>query len=409
MKTLKTRFQSTHVAYIALAMTLASCGTAVTVENTPESVTPTLMLQATGVKYSIPEAAKASGRSAWMGGRSAWMGGRSAWMGGDPSITLNENQSAWDQIGLPKAQQMAPNLGAGVTVAVIDTGIDLNHPAFQGRLAPAADWKDFVDGDATPQEVGTWGVDAGYGHGTAVAGIILQVAPKAKILPIRVLGPDGSGDTLNVADAIKYAVSKGVKVINISLGTVGFDCNIQKALALSVPDDTVVVASAGNSGDINETFPGLTSHQNPNAQYAKNPTMLAAVKACGINPGQSAQVNIRSVGVGSVSTVNLDKKSDFSTYGSGLEMLAPGENIQTVAPEGATASWSGTSFATPMVSGGLALAMGQKLSNSVNPTRLGVYVANSSTKIDTANPTLVGYLGFGRLNLVNFLTKVLTP
>ena len=110
---------------------------------------------------------------------------------------------------------LAPNLGEGVKVAVIDTGIDLDHPGFAGRLAPAGEWRDYVDGDDFPMDEPG---GAGFGHGTAVAGIIVQVAPNATILPIRVLAPDGRGDVDDVVTAIDHAITVGAQVINLSLG-----------------------------------------------------------------------------------------------------------------------------------------------------------------------------------------------
>jgi thermitase len=376
-----------------------------------------LLAEMPAALYTVPEAvagghaAWAGGHAAWAGGHAAWAGGHAAWAGGDFEVTRAENYDAWKQVHLDTAQQLAPNLGAGVMVAVIDTGIDLEHPIFAGHLVDASLWKDFVDGDSTPQEVGTAGADMGFGHGTGVAATVLQVAPKALILPIRVLKPDGSGNTANVGAAIQYAVSKGAKIINMSLGTNDFDCNIQKTIAVSVPDSVIVVASAGNNATMEETFPAVTSKQSPNSYYAQNKAVKAQLKACGITPSMNSGVNTRTIGVGSVSTVMRDQKSSFSAYGKGLEMLAPGENIFTAVPGGQVGAWSGTSFAAPMVSGALALAMGQKLNPSIDPNKLGEQVAISADRIDTANPKFAGqdYFGFGRLNIENFLKKVLAP
>ena len=73
-------------------------------------------------------------------------------------------------------------------IAVLDTGVDLNHPAFAGKLVQG---KDFVDNDDDPSEVGTLRINPTYGHGTHVAGIIALMAPTAKIMPIRVLDQNG--------------------------------------------------------------------------------------------------------------------------------------------------------------------------------------------------------------------------
>lgn len=152
---------------------------------------------------STPEVtAGAGGMSAWSGGVSAWSGGMSAWSGGS-STAFPNNADEWDQINLPEARALAPRLGQGVKVAVIDTGIDLDHPVFEGRLAPQSEWRDWVDGDVLPGEkMDASGNNAAYGHGTGVAGVVFQMAPNATILPLRVLRPNGAGDVTDVAAAI---------------------------------------------------------------------------------------------------------------------------------------------------------------------------------------------------------------
>ena len=362
---------------------------------------------AVSIQYTSPEAhglgksAWSGGRWAWSGGRAAWSGGRPAWSGADTSITLAENFEAWKQVHLDTAQGLASKLGAGIKVAVLDTGLDYTHPAFQDRLAPASEWRDFVDNDNDPQEVGIGGVDDGFGHGTGVAGVIVQVAPRAIILPLRVLNKNGSGDTTGIANAIEYAVAAGAKVINLSLGSDGFDCDLQKTIAVNVPEGVFVVASSGNNGTTKLTFPAATTKQNPNSVYSKDPAIMTQVKVCGLTPSQSSGVQNRTVGVGSVGTLEFDHKSNFSTYGEGLEMLAPGEGIFTPLPNNELGSWSGTSFAAPMVSGALALAAAETL--TTKPEKLARAVATTADLIDSVNPGLEGLLGFGRLNIEAFL------
>lgn len=252
----------------------------------------------------------AGSRSMWMGGEwQAWAGGsRSMWMGGlyGPII---QNSQPLQQIKLESAHKLAPNLGAGVKVAVIDTGIDLAHPAFNGALAPSGEWKDFYGNDNLPQEEGTLGV-GGYGHGTAVASIVLQVAPKATILPLRVLGPNGEGDTLQVANAIRYAVTKGARVINLSLGSTTRSDTVQTAVKTATDAGVLVVSSAGNDNTPVITYPAMTANDK------------------GI-------LGERSLSVGSVNS--LDLKSSFSNYAPDLELSAPGENIYAAGPG---ACWS---------------------------------------------------------------------
>jgi subtilisin family serine protease len=120
-----------------------------------------------------------------------------------------------DVIGADAARAVAD--GTGETVAVIDSGVDLHHEDLVGRLVPG---HDFVDDDEDPQD--------GFGHGTHVAGIIaatagngkgiVGVAPGAKIMPVRVLGNDGSGNLDDVVAGVRWAVAHGANVVNLSLG-----------------------------------------------------------------------------------------------------------------------------------------------------------------------------------------------
>ncbi|QFP75853.1 S8 family serine peptidase [Deinococcus sp. AJ005] len=308
------------------------------------------------------------------GTMTATMGGRiSMWSGGQFS-QLPENTALWQKIRLEEAQQLAPKLGQGVTVAVIDTGLDLQHPAFDGALTDPSDWYDFYSDDAIPQDEGTSG-DKGYGHGTNVAGIVLQVAPEAKIMPLRVLGPDGSGDVVMVAKAIFWAAAHGADVINLSLGSSENSKSVQFAIDWVTLKGVLVVSSAGNSNLNTITYP-------------------AANASNGYHSGNY------SLSVGSVAL--NDVKSSFSNYSSSLKMVAPGENVYAPAPDGRMTSWSGTSMAAPMASGGLALALGQQGSSA----RLVENMAGNAADIYkiSANGLYKDKLGQkGRLDLVQFL------
>ena len=321
--------------------------------------------------WSGGHGAWSGGWDAWAGGHGAWSGGHGAWSGGEPMpYTFEENLGMWDQINLPQAHQIADNLGAGVKVAVIDTGIDLDHPGFMGRLAPASEWKDFIDGDTYPQE--TQG--SNYGHGTGVAGVVLQVAPNAVILPIRVLDGDGFGDTDDVAAAIDWAVRKGADVINLSLGATQYSGTIQSMVEYAASQKVFVVASSGNTGDRSITYPAADS-----------------------NDG-SGDTKYFVLGVGSVAS--NDKKSAFSTYGDYIEIVAPGEQLYTLAPGESIGYWSGTSFAAPVTSGSLALALGEALKPD-DDRKLADMLGSSATDVSVQNPNIK--LGFGRIDLMSFL------
>lgn len=138
--------------------------------------------------------------------------GAPATAAGDPARGRQWNL---DIIGADAARAVAN--GSGITVAVVDSGVDLHHEDLQGQLVPG---HDFVEDDDDPQDA--------YGHGTHVAGIIAAVAgnskgiagvaPGAKVMPVRVLGPDGSGTLDDVVAGVRWAVQHGAKVINLSLG-----------------------------------------------------------------------------------------------------------------------------------------------------------------------------------------------
>ena len=326
--------------------------------------------------------------TAWAGGSlTAWAGGSlTAWAGGNFSF-VPENTAKWQKMNLQQAQTFAANLGAGVKVAVIDSGIDLQHPAFQGGLVAASEMWDYVGNDAVPQEEGVLGTDAAYGHGTSVAGIILQIAPKAKILPLRVLGSDGSGDVLNVAAAINRAIQANAKIINLSLGSDTNSQAVNDAINAATSRGIFVISSSGNTNNQNITFP------------ANQATSLVT------------NIDSYSLSVGSVDA--NDDKSSFSTFGTTLEVVAPGEQVFGPVPDNRLGAWSGTSMSAPMVSATLALALGQTLNinwvdltKKLKSTTVNIYKSgqNSAYKIE---PTSTLLLGDGRLDINNFLNSVM--
>lgn len=323
-------------------------------------------------------ATRAAGRrTLWAGGENISLGGRrTLWAGGAYQI-VPENTGLWQQISLERAHALAPKLGAGVTVAVIDTGLDLNHPAFAGTLAPQADWWDFYDNDALPNEQGSYveGATPAYGHGTSVAGIVLQVAPGAKILPLRVLGPDGSGDVLSVMRAIDWAVVKGARVINLSLGSEERSRVVQEAIKRATSRGVLVVSSAGNENRSPITF-----------------------------PANDAASDVRALGVGSVDA--SDRKSGFSNYGTTLEMVAPGENVFGPGPGGQLVAWSGTSMAAPMAAGGLALALGQSLAVPLSDVTMKMAENGFDPYNNNLNEAYKDQLGKRRLDVAKFLENV---
>ncbi|MDX2003644.1 MAG: S8 family serine peptidase [Meiothermus sp.] len=328
----------------------------------------------------------ADGRSLWADGRSLWADGRSLWADGR-FLFFPQNTQPLSQIRLEQAHRNAPNLGKDVKVAVIDTGIDLSHPAFAGSLVPSSEWRDFVGNDQVPQEGGNYS-RPGHGHGTSVAGIVLQVAPRAKILPIRVLNSFGEGTVANVARAITYAVDRGAQVINLSLGSDTAYEAITQALIYAASRGVYVVSSAGNDDRSTPNFP---------ARIART--------------SMEGNPNFYWTSVSSVNTQNA--RSSFANYGREVELFAPGEQIFAPAPGNMKATWSGTSQAAPLASGAIALALGERdrIRSWVPMSMVSLNMTFSSNDYQ-ANLWMNDPLnssGKGTLNIERFLNTVLNP
>ena len=143
---------------------------------------------------------------------------RVSWPKGEEDDDYQEQWAA-GMIRLPEAHTITR--GAGITIAVLDTGVDATHPALAGQLVNGYD---FVDLDADPSEGGSAEQNLHYGHGTHVAGLVALVAPEAKIMPLRVLDENGSGNIWVLAEALTYAINPdgnlntadGADVINLS-------------------------------------------------------------------------------------------------------------------------------------------------------------------------------------------------
>ncbi len=151
-----------------------------------------------------------------------------------------------DQLSLlDAAQAWRHSTGAGVTVAVLDSGVDAEHPDLADRVLPGRDYVDgSTDGRADP-----------VGHGTAVASLIAGaggtgLAPEARILPVRVLDEDNRYErSATVAEGVIWAVEQGAQVINLSLGSPGRSEELSEAIGYAITNDVVVVACAGNASE----------------------------------------------------------------------------------------------------------------------------------------------------------------
>ncbi len=278
------------------------------------------------------------------------------------------DQAALDRIHLEQAQEITR--GQGVTVAVIDTGIDLKHPAFQGRLSRTL--YDFVEDDPDPSETGR---GPGFGHGTFVAGLISRVAPQAKIMALRAFDARGEGTTFDIAKAIIFATDNGARILNMSFGMDTSSIVLDRALSYAEFLGVTEVAAAGNEG--------LEFHQYP----ARDPDVIAVA-----------------------ATDASDVKADFSNYGGHIDVSAPGVSLYSTYPGGKFAWWSGTSFATALVSGAAALilsALPPAVARSTSARRrVAATLKGTAIPIDSLNlPKYRGKLGTGRIDILQAVQK----
>ena len=234
--------------------------------------------------------------------------------------------TAGDDIGAMYAWARAT--GSGVTIAEVDTGVDYTAPDLQGQLQTGVDYIDSAN-HAQDQN----------GHGTHVAGIITAVenngigvsgvAPGAQVLPLRVLDSSGSGTIDDVAAAFAYAGQHNIPIVNASLGGPSSSQTLVDAVA-SYPG-TLYVVAAGNAG---------TDNDDPGTPFY---------------PCDIPAANLICVGASDQN----DQPADFSNYGpTTVDLFAPGVNILSTYPTGTAIPYAyddGTSMATPMVSGTLAL------------------------------------------------------
>ena len=278
------------------------------------------------------------------------------------SITPNDPywSSQWGmaKIEAPAAWEITTG-SSSVTIAIVDTGVDLFHPDLSGKLVKGYD---FVNDDSNPQD--------DHGHGTHVAGIaaartnngtgVAGLAWGARIMPVKALDDRGRGNYEDIASGIIYAANNGARIINLSLGGTAQSWTLKQAVEYAHNLGCVIVAATGNN-DSSVHYP------------ARYPQVIAVA-----------------------ATDSNDHRASFSNYGPEVDVAAPGVSIRsTYWWGGSTYEWlSGTSQASPHVAGLAALIW------SVNPSLSNTQVESiiKQTADDLGAAGRDNDYGFGRIN-----------
>jgi subtilisin family serine protease len=314
-------------------------------------------------------------------------------------------QKSLNQMRVPQAWTTYGVKGEGVTVGIIDSGIDYLHPALGGGIG--SEFKilggfDFVNNDFDPMD--------DYGHGTHVAGIVAAdaltiqgVAPKARLLAFKVLDAQGRGREIDILASLERVVDPNQDgdpgdmpdVVNMSLGS-----------DQGTPDDAISIAvdnavrlgitlcvSAGNSG-------GYTPVQGKENNYYY--TGMETV-------GSPASARL-AITVGAVDSVDLNPRFSSKgpvrgTFGIKPDVMAPGVEVLSLAPGGGLAAKSGTSMASPMVAGIAALLKSRN--KALSPTEIKSVIVNSSLDLGIS----AMHQGAGRVDAMRALglTTSATP
>jgi serine protease AprX len=292
-------------------------------------------------------------------------------------------------VGAPQVWSLGYT-GKGVKVAIVDTGIDGSHPDLKGRIV---DFKDYVGSKTSAYD--------DFGHGTHVTGIIggngaasngkyKGIAPEVSFIGIKVLGKDGSGSLDKILAGIDYAAQSDASVISMSLGSSTHSQAMDDAVHKATQAGKVVVVAAGNSG--------------PGARTIGCPADAPDALTVGATDKSDAIASFSSRGPNRDGTIKPD-------------VSAPGKDIVSTRATGTNdgkaidtyyLSMSGTSMATPMVSGAVALLFQKK--SDLTPSQVKDIMEKTAKQLGTGVPN--NNYGYGRIsikNAIDYLDGKYTP
>ena len=334
-----------------------------------------------------------------------------------PNDTYYHNQWYFSRIETEKAWEKV-NSSPDIVIAVIDSGVDIKHPDLKeniwvndkeipgnnfdddhnGFVDDANGW-DFINNEPNPgPQFSTGWTESGISHGTMIAGIISAkgnnnqgvagVTWQSKIMALKVLNDRGEGKLSSVVRAIDYAVNNGADIINLSFTGFGYSESLREALERAYSKGVIVVAAAGN-----EQAGGTGVNTDKKSIY----------------PACYKGHNNEDLVIGVAATDALDQKTSFSGYGARcIDLTAPGISFFSTITKGGNEKeknkeydgyWSGTSMASAVVSGVMALTM------QANPELSGRQVTDivlgTCDNISQLNPAYKNQLGYGRVNANN--------
>jgi hypothetical protein len=284
----------------------------------------------------------------------------------EPSTTPNDSyySSQWHlpKINAPSGWDITSG-SESMPIAIIDSGVDPDHPDLAGKLITGYN---FLGSNTDTHDV--------LGHGTAVAGTaaamtnnitgVAGIACDNPIMPLVVLNSSNYASYYDISRAITYAVDHGVRVLNISIGGSSSSSTLQSAVDSAWNKGALIFASAMNNNNSTPYYPAACNH-------------VVAVTA----------------------TTSTDTKASFSSFGTWVDISAPGASIYTTKDGGGYGYWNGTSFASPLTAGLAALIW------SINPSLINTQVYDILTQNADDLGTLGydQYFGYGRINALKSL------